>query len=140
MVFTIFNLVEAIWFILPAFAANGLTPLIGMKSGLHPIDFGRKLGGRRILGDGKSWEGLVFGSLVGLVIGVVMMLAYPFLPWSLSEVPLTIVPMTPILGFALGFGALAGDAAGSFAKRRSGKERGAPVPLLDQLDFVMGAI
>jgi CDP-2,3-bis-(O-geranylgeranyl)-sn-glycerol synthase len=140
MVFTIPNLVEAIWLILPAFAANGLTPLMGMKKGLHPIDFGRKLGDRRILGDGKSWEGLLFGSLVGLVIGSVMMFAYPFLPWGLSEIPLMISPMTPLLGFAIGFGALAGDTAGSFFKRRLGRERGAPLPFLDQLDFVIGAL
>jgi CDP-2,3-bis-(O-geranylgeranyl)-sn-glycerol synthase len=140
MVFTVFNLVEAIWLILPAFAANGLAPLVGLMNGLHPIDGGRKLGKRRLLGNGKTWEGLVFGSLVGMAIGAVEMLANPYLPWGLSEVPLTIVPMTPLLGLVLGFGSMAGDVAGSFLKRRMGRERGAPFPLLDQLDFLAGAL
>ena len=33
-----------------------------------------------------------------------------------------------------------GDASGSFLKRRIGIERGRPIPLLDQLDFVVGAL
>lgn len=139
MVFTVFNLVEALWFILPAFAANGLTPLVGLKKGLHSMDGGRKLGRSRLLGSGKSWEGLVFGSLVGLVIASIMMVAYPFLPWELSEVTLAIAPMSPLLGLALGLGAMLGDAGGSFMKRRLNRERGSPVPLLDQLDFLVGA-
>ena len=32
-----------------------------------------------------------------------------------------------------------GDLIGSFAKRRVGLKRGAPLPLVDQLDFVAGA-
>jgi CDP-2,3-bis-(O-geranylgeranyl)-sn-glycerol synthase len=48
--------------------------------------------------------------------------------------------MTPLLGFLLGFGAMAGDAAGSFLKRRLGLERGKPAPLLDQDDFIAGAL
>lgn len=44
------------------------------------------------------------------------------------------------LGFLLGFGALLGDAFGSFIKRRLGIERGKPAPILDQLDFVAGAL
>ena len=140
MVFTIFNLVEAVWIILPAFAANGLTPLVGLRKGLHPIDGGRKIGGRRILGNGKSWEGLLFGALVGVLIATVEMTANPYLPWGISDVTLTIVPMGPLLGLALGLGAMLGDIGGSFLKRRFGKERGAPVPFLDQLDFLAGAI
>lgn len=140
MVFTIYNLVEAIWLILPAFAANGLTPLVGMRKGLHPIDGGRKLSGKRILGNGKSWEGLIFGTLIGIAIAMVEVAANPYLPWGLSEVPLTIVAMGPLLGLALGLGAMLGDVGGSFVKRRLGRERGSPVPLLDQLDFLMGAL
>lgn len=32
-----------------------------------------------------------------------------------------------------------GDLVGSFLKRRAGRERGAPAPVLDQLGFVGGA-
>ena len=37
-------------------------------------------------------------------------------------------------------GAILGDAIGSFIKRRLGIEKGRPAPLLDQLDFVFGAL
>ena len=139
MVFTIYNLVEALWLVIPAYAANGLTPLMGLKKNLHPIDGGRMLGKSRLLGEGKTWEGLVFGVVLAVIIAVVEMLAYPYLPWELSDIPLMIVPMSPFLGLALGLGAMLGDTAGSFVKRRINKVRGSPVPLLDQLDFLLGA-
>ena len=41
---------------------------------------------------------------------------------------------------ALAFGAMCGDIGASFLKRRSGRERGAAFPGLDQLDFVVGAL
>ncbi|NOZ76874.1 MAG: CDP-archaeol synthase, partial [Euryarchaeota archaeon] len=44
------------------------------------------------------------------------------------------------VSFLLAFGALVGDAAGSFIKRRLNMKRGAPAPLLDQLNFVVGGL
>jgi len=35
---------------------------------------------------------------------------------------------------------MAGDIVASFLKRRTGRERGRPLPVVDQLDFVVGAI
>ena len=45
-----------------------------------------------------------------------------------------------LIGFLLGFGALVGDALGSFLKRRLGIGRGKPAPFLDQLDFIVVAL
>ena len=140
MVFDIYTLVEAIWLILPAYAANGLTPLVGLCKKLHPIDGGRKLWGQPLLGPGKSWEGLVFGTLIGGLIGMIEMLAYPYLPFSISPVLLNIVPMSLVLGLLLGFGAMSGDLVGSFIKRRLKIPRGRPAPILDQEDFLAGAL
>jgi len=42
------------------------------------------------------------------------------------------------LGLAMG--AVLGDMAASFVKRRTGRERGAPFPGVDQLDFLVGAL
>jgi len=140
MVFEIFNiyvLVEAIWLILPAFAANGLVPIF---KGKRPVDCGRKLVKNRIFGPGKTWEGLLAGMVVGGVIALVQQLAFPYLPWHVSAVPLAIVPMTVQLGLLLGLGAMLGDLGGSFLKRRFGMKRGAPAPLLDQEDFLIGAM
>lgn len=138
-IFNVFIFVEALWLIIPAYAANGLVPVL---KGKHPIDFGRKLGdGHPVFGPGKTWEGLIFGCIIGAVLGTVEMLAYPYLPWSLaSPVALTITPMGPALGFLLGLGAMLGDLAGSFIKRRFGMPRGSPAPLLDQEDFLAGSL
>lgn len=139
MVFDLYTLVEVAWILFPIYAANGLTPVMGKFIKTHPIDMGRRLGKNRILGDGKSWEGIAFGTLMGILIAAVEMMAYPYLPWELSPVALNIIPMTPLVGFLLGFGAMAGDSVASFFKRRMGKKRGSSFPLLDQLDFFAGA-
>jgi len=137
-IFTIYNLVEVIWIILPAYAANGLVPLF---KGKHPVDGGRKFfDGRPFLGPGKTWEGLFFGSVIGIIISIVMLTAHPYLPWDISPVPLYIAPMSIQLGFLLGFGAIIGDMAGSFIKRRLNIPRGRPAPVLDQDDFVLGSL
>jgi CDP-2,3-bis-(O-geranylgeranyl)-sn-glycerol synthase len=140
MVFDIYTLVEAIWLILPAYAANGLTPLVGLRKGLHPIDGGRRFKGEPLLGPGKSWEGMLFGTLIGGLIGLVEMLAYPYLPFSISAELLNIVPMSLLLGLLLGFGAMFGDLVGSFIKRRLKIPRGKPAIILDQEDFLAGAL
>ncbi len=137
-IFNIYILVEATWLILPAYAANGLVPLF---RGKKRLDFGRNfIDGRPILGPGKSIEGLIYGALIGTLIGIVEMLAFPYLPWELSEVALVLAPMGPALGFMLGLGAMAGDSAGSFIKRRLKLERGQKAPVMDQLDFLVGAM
>ena len=136
-IFTIYNFVEVVWIVLPAYAANGLIPLF---RGKHPVDGGRMFSdGRPVLGPGKTWEGLVFGSIIGVIISIVMLLSFPYLPWNISPVPLDTVHMSMQLGFLLGFGTVIGDMTGSFIKRRVGIARGAPAPVLDQDDFVLGA-
>ena len=45
-----------------------------------------------------------------------------------------------LIAYAMGFGALAGDAIESFFKRRTGRERGQPWVPFDQLDFVVGSL
>jgi CDP-2,3-bis-(O-geranylgeranyl)-sn-glycerol synthase len=137
-IFNVYVLVEAVWLILPAYAANGLVPLF---RGKRRLDFGKKfIDGRPLLGPGKTIEGLFFGAVIGAAIGLVEMTAFPYLPWEMSDVPLRLAVMTPALGFLLGLGAMVGDSAGSFIKRRLKLERGQKAPLLDQLDFFFGAI
>lgn len=137
MVLDWYTIVEALWLILPAYAVNGLMPL---AKGKRPIDFNRKFRGNPIFGAGKTWEGLVVGLIVGVIIAFVELTAYPYLPWYLALRPLEIVPMTTSLGFLLGMGAVIGDMAGAFIKRRLGMPRGSPAPVLDQDDFVLGAL
>ena len=120
--------------ILPAMVANGgalaLTRLYARRlapgSRLHPVDFGLRLSGSRLLGDGKTWEGLILGTLAGLVAGLVV------LPFAEG--------LPAYYGGVVGFSALLGDIAGSFIKRRLGLARGQCAPLLDQLDFYIASL
>lgn len=123
--------VQAIYFFLPAYVANTCACLFG---GGRPLDFGRTfVDGRRILGDGVTIRGSTLGVLSGLAAGVFM--AYLENLFGTPQLQEKL-----LLAFLLSFGAIAGDAAGSFIKRRLGFERGAPAPLLDQLNFVVGGL
>ncbi len=114
---------------LPAYIANPTAVVFG---GGKAIDFGKNWrDGRRILGDGKTFRGLVGGTACGIVIGLIQRQVA-----SGNEI-FVIPSMTAII--TLSFGALLGDMVKSFFKRRAGFERGAELPVIDQLDFVAGA-
>ncbi|MBC7080896.1 MAG: CDP-2,3-bis-(O-geranylgeranyl)-sn-glycerol synthase [Thermoplasmatales archaeon] len=118
---------EAIWLIMPAYVANSSAVLIG---GGLPIDFGKKLHGRPILGKGKTWRGLLGGIACGLICGIILNKIWNLFGHGFSSVAIIL---------SLSFGALLGDIAKSFFKRRLGIERGRPLPVLDQIDFLIGA-
>jgi CDP-2,3-bis-(O-geranylgeranyl)-sn-glycerol synthase len=133
----LYTFVEAVWLLWPAYGANGLCML---ARGKRTIDGGRLWRGKQIFGPGKTWEGFILGIIVATLVATFQMLAYPFLPWDVSPVPLDIVLMTPLLGAIMGLGAMLGDMGGSFAKRRLNIARGKPAPVLDQLDFLLGML
>lgn len=122
----------AIWIMLPAYIPNNVAVLVG---GGRPVDGGRTLGGSRVLGDGKTWRGTIGGIGAGIVVAGLLNLFQ-----STAETWFA-VPSFPVLAaLTLPTGALLGDMAASFAKRRLGRERGAAVPLVDQYDLVVGAL
>jgi len=130
------TIIRILWFLLPAYVANG-TPVVTarllQKLGFqrHSIDFGKKfVDGRRILGDSKSWEGLITGILTGTLTGYMQSL------YQLIKAPTNFV----IVGFVLSIGAMIGDILGAFIKRRLGLNPGEPVLLLDQLLFIITAL
>jgi CDP-2,3-bis-(O-geranylgeranyl)-sn-glycerol synthase len=115
-------IVQAIWFILPAYFANS-TPVLISKvfRGKFPIDFGRKMkDGEPVFGPGKTWPGFVIAIMIGALVG--------FLQHRFAA------------GFLLSLGALSGDLVKSFFKRRLKIARGKSWPVADQLDFVVGAL
>ncbi len=129
-------LLKVIWLLLPAYTPNNFAVLLG---GLKPMDFGKNFfDGRRILGDGKTFSGF-FGGILGgiLVANVQRVLEMHFGFRLLSSLPyIEFFYFT----FALSFGSMAGDAFGSFFKRRLGFERGARFPFVDQLTFLVFAL
>jgi CDP-2,3-bis-(O-geranylgeranyl)-sn-glycerol synthase len=127
---------QALWFFLPAFVANPMAVVFG---GGTPIDLGRKLSdGERIFGDGKTWRGLVGGTASGAFLGLLLSLPFDVLAptsfWSFGS-PAVALGASAVLAF----GALLGDLAGAFVKRRMHLPRGAKASGLDQYDFVVGA-
>ncbi|WP_049934954.1 CDP-2,3-bis-(O-geranylgeranyl)-sn-glycerol synthase [Haloplanus natans] len=124
----------ALWAMLPAYVPNNAAVLAG---GGRPIDGGRTLDGRRLLGDGKTWRGTAVGTLVGIALAVALNVARPTVVAALGA-DLPAFPLRAAVGLALG--AMLGDVGASFLKRRLGRQRGAAVPGLDQLDFVVGAL
>ncbi len=125
------GILSALWIMLPAYVPNPVAALLG---GGTPIDLGRNFSdGRRWLGDGKTYRGLVLGIASGIAAGCVQLMLQPASPFG--RVPLH--TLTSVLLMASG--ALMGDLVKSFFKRRLGKEQGESWPLADQYDLVLGA-
>jgi CDP-2,3-bis-(O-geranylgeranyl)-sn-glycerol synthase len=115
--------VAALEFIFPVYCANAI-PVIAC--GGYPLDFGREfLDGKRIFGANKTIRGFVAGLLVGAGVGLVESFLFGF--------PL-------LFGVVVSLGALIGDLCGAFLKRRLGIVPGGLLPVIDQVDFVLGAV
>jgi CDP-2,3-bis-(O-geranylgeranyl)-sn-glycerol synthase len=121
------DFLSGIWFILPAYVASSSAVLFG---GRIVIDFNKKFLGRPLFGKGKTVSGFAGGVLAGSVIGFILSFFSPVTHFN----------MDIYTGFIIAFGAMSGDLAGSFIKRRIGFKRGESAILLDQLDFVAGAL
>lgn len=129
---------QVLWVLLTPYIANATAT---MPKGRGPtMDFGRtwRADGRRVLGPSKTWSGFFFGALFALPIGVLQAYLILLAPPDLAIVPQfgpTVVQSIPVI-VLLCFGAMTGDAVGSFVKRRLGTSSGSRAPLLDQLPFV----
>lgn len=114
---------EALIFIFPAYCANAAPVIAG---GGQPIDFGKNfLDGKPIFGKNKTYRGFFFGLAIGIIVGLA--------EWAIFDLPLLLGVFSPL-------GALCGDLAGAFLKRRMGITPGGLLPIIDQVDFVVGAI
>jgi len=114
---------EALKFIFPAYCTNAVPVLAG---GGQPMDFGKNfLDGKRILGKNKTFRGFFFGLVVGIAIGLV--------ECAFFDYPILFSLLSPL-------GALLGDLAAAFLKRRLGIAPGGLLPIVDQVDFVVGAL
>jgi len=115
--------IDALKFIFPAYCANAVPVIAG---GGNPIDFGRKfLDGKPVFGKNKTLRGFFFGLAIGLIVGYAETLLFGY--------PL-------FLGLLTSLGALFGDLIGAFMKRRLGLAPGDILPVVDQVDFIVGAV
>ena len=117
-------IVEALKFVFPAYCANGTPVLAG---GGTKMDFGKNfVDGKRIFGNNKTFRGFFFGWAIGMLVGSIEYVVFP-------GFPVLFIVLTPL-------GALLGDLAGAFLKRRLGIAPGGLLPIVDQIDFVVGAL
>jgi CDP-2,3-bis-(O-geranylgeranyl)-sn-glycerol synthase len=133
-------LIIAVWLMLPAYIPS---PMAAVFGGGKSIDGGKNfIDGRRILGDGKTYRGLLCGIAFGMMAGLLQMY-YLSRQTTMFSVELPSFAgngaNAVVVIFALAFGSLFGDMFMSFFKRRLGLKRGAAMPVVDQLDFVLGA-
>ncbi len=125
---------QSFWFILPAYFANSTPVLAG---GGTPVDFNKRLPDREpIFGPGKTWRGFFAGIAAAVLIAGMQ----NYIQSHLDLPPYGLITMSLELGILLGAGALIGDMVKSFFKRRFKIKRGAEWPILDQLDFIVGAL
>jgi CDP-2,3-bis-(O-geranylgeranyl)-sn-glycerol synthase len=116
-------IVDALKFMFPAYCANAVPVLAG---GGFPLDFGKNFfDGRRLFGKNKTFRGFFAGLAAGTAAGLAesVVFGYPLL-----------------FGLAVSAGALLGDLAGAFLKRRLNIPPGGLLPVVDQVDFTVGAI
>ncbi len=119
-------IVEALKFIFPAYCANGTPVLAG---GGKKMDFGRNfIDGKRIFGNNKTFRGFFFGWAVGFLVGILEGFIFGF-----ENYPVLFSILIPL-------GALLGDLTGAFIKRRLSIQPGGLLPIVDQIDFVVGAV
>jgi len=133
--------VKAMYFMLPAYAAVMIPSLLRkMKFLSTPVDFGKNLKKRRIFGQNKTWKGIILAPIAGLIIFWVQKLLFPYLK-TISLIDYSAGGVGSLeLGVLLGIGAAIGSLANSFFKRRVGIKAGKSWPVLDQIDFVVGAL
>jgi CDP-2,3-bis-(O-geranylgeranyl)-sn-glycerol synthase len=134
----------ALLFFLPAGIANTVpvfaAKLPVIKKWEYPLDFYKEYQGKRIFGDHKTIRGLITGMLFGVVTSGLIQIWYLHDPSLRSLLTVNLAGFNFIIfGLLSGFGALAGDAAKSFFKRRTNLKPGATWFPFDQIDFVIGA-
>jgi CDP-2,3-bis-(O-geranylgeranyl)-sn-glycerol synthase len=131
---------QVLYFFVPAYLAN-MSPVLVQRwfvALAKPIDAGLTWRGRRVLGDHKTWRGLLAGVVVAPAVLAGQRLVYEagYLQ-GLALVDYTRVGLE--LGLLMGLGTGVGDAIKSFFKRQIGIAPGASWIGFDQLDFFVGA-
>ena len=120
-------MIQLLYFMAPAYAANMAPPFVRYWRGWNrPIS-------RRWLGAHKT----VLGFTLGVLAAVTTTFIQSRIAW---EGALVASGHWAALGLRFGVGAMTGDIAKSFAKRRAGVAPGDRFVPWDQIDFVLGAL
>ena len=118
---------QLLYLMAPAYFANMAPPFARFWTGWNrPIN-------EQWLGSHKT----VIGAVTGVGVAIIAALLQARIHWSGGVVDYA---RWPLIGLLLGGGAIGGDLAKSFVKRRLGIAPGARWIPADQLDFVIGAL
>ncbi len=132
-------ILQALYYFLPAYFAN-MAPVIFSKLNplKHPVDFNKTLNKKPVFGKNKTWGGLIYAIIIGTLIFYFQIKLYNY--EFFRNISLINYSQQPLfLGFLLASGAILGDLAKSFIKRRLNKAPGQQWFPFDQLDYVIGA-
>ena len=129
------TILAALLFFLPAGVSN-MTPVLSkhipvLRSWNTPLDFGYSWRGVRLLGQNKTWRGLLTGIVAGTLTGAVVQQAY----FTDIHSGLFIA-----MAASMSAGALIGDAVESFFKRQRRIPSGKPWFPFDQTDYIIGGL
>lgn len=140
---------QMLFLLAPAGLAN-MAPVWGSKiRGLRnfktPVDLKLTYKRVRLLGDHKTYRGIILGVIIGGLCGLVQQLAIDYLG-LFGQIDVALNNYSHLndvnwiwLGFLIGLFALLGDTVKSFFKRRLGIAPGKPWPVLDQIDYLLGS-
>lgn len=133
-------ILRVLYLMLPAYAANMVPVLVKKINFLnYPVDLGKKYKGQDIFGNHKTWRGLFFGVIAGVIVGYLQSLLYGYACLqSLSLFDYSAYWLSA--GILLGTGALLGDLVKSFAKRRFKVKPGKSFMPWDQVDYTIGSL
>ena len=135
-------LLQAVWLLLPAGAANS-APVFAAKllpSWDAPVDFDYSYRGARIFGSHKTWRGLIAGLIAASITFAIQQLIYSDIGILQHYSYFDYDRFSWMMGIWMGAGALAGDLVKSFLKRRLRIPPGHSWFPLDQLDWLIGTI
>jgi CDP-2,3-bis-(O-geranylgeranyl)-sn-glycerol synthase len=132
---------EAMWIMVPAYFAN-MAPVAARKIEFLncPLDFGKRWHGERIFGKGKTFRGILFGTLAGVITcGLQSYLTrfdlfrsvslFDYSGWNFFWI-----------GLIISLSALLGDLAKSFIKRRLRIKEGKAWFPYDNMDYAVGVV
>ncbi|MFA5080250.1 MAG: CDP-archaeol synthase [Candidatus Paceibacterota bacterium] len=138
-------ILACIYFFIPAYCANAAPPLVARNSKFFtklagPIDFNYRFFGSPLLGNHKTWRGLLSEIIVGTGYFQIFFFIHEFLGLNLYQLIGFNANATNALiaGFLLSIGTVFGDLLFAFIKRRFKIKPGQPFIPFDQINYCIG--
>lgn len=131
------QILSSFWLFLPAFVGNAM-PVVAMH--LPGLRRWNALIHTGLFGAHKTWRGLVSGIVIAMLVAL-LQATFSIFPLPEGAEDLHATPLHALFtGLLLGAGALGGDLVKSYCKRRLGIRPGQAWPIMDGIDYMVGAV